>query len=164
MSDASRETAGSSPDIPHVLAPPPLIYLLPLAATLPLGRWVPWPVLPARWPFVLGPLLLIAGCWLLWPSLAAFRAARTNPKPWKPSTTLVITGPYRFTRNPMYLGFTSIYLGIALWANSLWPLLALALVVLPVMHWFVIRREERYLERTFGEPYRAYMETVRRWI
>lgn len=76
----------------------------------------------------------------------------------------MIAGPYRFTRNPMYLGFTCIYLGIALCANSLWPLLALALVVLPLMHWFVIRREERYLERTFGAPYREYRQTVRRWI
>jgi protein-S-isoprenylcysteine O-methyltransferase Ste14 len=64
----------------------------------------------------------------------------------------------------MYLGFTSLYLGIALWANSLWPLIALVLVVLPVMQHLVIKREERYLERIFGEPYRAYMATVRRWI
>jgi protein-S-isoprenylcysteine O-methyltransferase Ste14 len=164
VSNASGGTGGPSRDIPHVIAPPPLIYLLPLAATLPIGRWLPWPVLPGRWPFLLGPLLLLAGCCLLWPSLAAFRAARTNPKPWKPSTTLVIAGPYRFTRNPMYLGFTSLYLGIALWANSLWPLIALVLVVLPVMQHLVIKREERYLERIFGEPYRAYMATVRRWI
>jgi protein-S-isoprenylcysteine O-methyltransferase Ste14 len=147
-----------------VVAPPPLIYLLPLVVALAVGRWQPSPVLPGRWPLLVGPAFLIAGCCLLWPALSAFRKARTNPKPWKPSTTLVTAGPYRFTRNPMYLGFTCIYLGVALWVNSLWPLLALLLVVLPVMQQFVIRREERYLERTFGAPYRAYLETVRRWI
>ncbi len=164
MADAEHARSTPSTDIPHVVAPPPLIYLLPLAVTLAIDHWLPRPVPLGRWPIVLGPSLLVAGCCLLWPSLSAFRKARTNPKPWKPSTTLVIAGPYRFTRNPMHLGFTCIYLGIALCANSLWPLLALALVVLPLMHWFVIRREERYLERTFGAPYREYRQTVRRWI
>lgn len=162
--DDAHVEPGVAADIPHVLAPPPLLYLIPLLATLAIGIWRPWPVLPPPWPFVVGPALVAAGAFLLTPAIGAFRSAKTNPKPWKPTTTLVIAGPYRFTRNPMYLGFTCVYLGIALWANSLWPLPALALVVLPVMQRFVIRREERYLERKFGDPYRAYLRSVRRWF
>ena len=156
-------TASDPADIPHVLAPPPLIYLLPLLVTLAIGSWRPWPVLLSPWPYVVGPALVAAGALLLKPAIDVFRSAKTNPQPWKPTTALVIEGPYRFTRNPMYLGFTCTYLGITFWANSLWPLPAL-LVVLTVMQRYVIQREERYLERKFGEPYRAYMTRVRRWI
>ena len=156
-------TPAEASDIPNVVAPPPLIYLVPLLATLGIGVWRPIPVLPGIWPQLVGPGFLAAGGVLLLPAIRAFKAKRTNPKPWKPSTALVIEGPYRFSRNPMYLGFTLIYLGIALWMNTAWPLPAL-LVVLLVMQRYVIQREERYLERKFGAPYRAYMRSVRRWI
>lgn len=150
-------------DIPHVLAPPPLIFLLPLVATLLVNVWKPWPLLSGIWPHLAGPALIATSLILLLSALRSFRAARTNPKPWKPTTALVIEGPYRITRNPMYVGFTLSYLAIALWVNSAWPLLVLP-VVLPVMQWGVIRREERYLERKFGAAYRDYMRTVRRWL
>ncbi len=162
-SDSDAPARSDAADIAHVLAPPPLIYLFPLVVTLAVGVWQPHPPLSGVWPHLLGPPLLLAGILLLRPALEAFRAARTNPKPWKPTTALVVAGPYRLTRNPMYLGFTAIYLGIALWVNSLWPLLALP-VVLAVMTVFVIKREERYLERKFGEPYREYCGRVRRWL
>jgi len=152
-----------APDIPNVLAPPPLIYLIPLVLTLGIDVLLPFPVLPGRWPHLIGPVLLTVGVVLLLPAIRAFKAKRTNARPWKPSTALVTHGPYRFTRNPMYLGFTLLYLGIALWVNTAWPLPAL-LVVLQVMQHYVILREERYLERTFGEPYREYVGSVRRWI
>ncbi|MFI5210728.1 MAG: methyltransferase family protein, partial [Gemmatimonadales bacterium] len=69
----------------------------------------------------------------------------------------------RFSRNPMYVGMTLLYLGIALWANSLWPLLLLP-AVLVVMRRGVIAREEAYLERRFGDEYRSYRARVRRWL
>ncbi len=150
-------------DIAHVVAPPPLIYLVPLVVALLVHWWWPWRVLPGRWPLVIGPLLIAASLAFVLPAIGAFKRARTNPKPWKPTTALVIEGPYRYTRNPMYAGFTLIFLGITFWVNSGWPLVAL-LVVFPVMQVGVIRREERYLERKFGAPYRKYMQTVRRWI
>ncbi len=80
-----------------------------------------------------------------------------------PSSALVTSGPYRFTRNPMYLGMASLYAGIALAFGLLWSL-ALLLVVLVVIDRGVIAREERYLERRFGDEYRLYKQQVRRWL
>jgi protein-S-isoprenylcysteine O-methyltransferase Ste14 len=97
------------------------------------------------------------------PALIAFHRAGTSAKPWRPATALVLTGPYRFTRNPMYLGFTLLYLGITLWVNSVWPLLILPVVVV-VMDRGVIAREEAYLEARFGEEHRRYKARVRRWV
>ena len=152
-----------SAEIAGVIAPPPLVYLLPLLLSLVVHWRFPSALLPHPWPFVVGPLLLLIGLLLGSPALMAFRRAKTDPQPWRPSTALVIEGPYRFTRNPMYVGFTLIYLGITCWVNSRWPLVALV-IVLPVMHYLVIRREERYMERRFGDAYRAYRRRVRRWI
>jgi len=161
--DGTSAEPGDPNDIPGVLAPPPLIYLIPLVATLGIGFWKPFPLLPGNLPHLFGPGLLIAALLLLLPSNNAFKQKRTNARPWKPSTALVIEGPYRFSRNPMYLGFTLMYLGIALWVNTAWPLPAL-LVVMQVMRHYVIEREERYLKRKFGEPYQQYMASVRRWF
>lgn len=152
---AERHTAG-------VLAPPPLIYLLPLLVGLWLDRR--WPIggLP---PILARPLGALAGLGFLVTitALLAFRRARTRPEPWKPTTALVTDGPYRYTRNPMYLGFACLYLGVALWFGGYWTL-GLLPAVLVVMTVGVIRREERYLERLFGEVYAAYRNRVRRWI
>lgn len=145
-----------------MLAPPPLLYLLGLLLGLILQRWRPVPLLPGTWAALLGPVVFCLGLVAL-PALLAFRRARTRPEPWRPTTALVTTGPYRFTRNPMYLGFTAMYLGIAIWRNALWPLLLLPLILV-VMQVGVIHREEAYLERLFGAEYRAYRQRVRRWI
>ncbi len=83
--------------------------------------------------------------------------------PWRASSALVTSGPYRFTRNPMYLGMASLYAGIALAFGLLWSL-ALLLAVLVVIDRGVIAREERYLERRFGDEYRIYKQQVRRWL
>jgi protein-S-isoprenylcysteine O-methyltransferase Ste14 len=159
MPEADSETA---PDIPGVIAPPPLIFLVPLVLGVAIGRWVPLTVLPRTWAWGVGAVCLaLSG--LVISAVRAFRRAKTRPEPWKPTTALVTDGPYRFTRNPMYLGFALVYVGVTLLVNTLWPLLLLP-VVLTVMHFLVIRREERYLERKFGDDYRAYLRTVRRWI
>lgn len=145
-----------------VIAPPPLIFGVPLLAGLLLGRWLPWPFVPPALARPLGGLLVALGL-LAIPALLAFRRARTHPEPWKPTSALVTTGPYRFSRNPMYLGMTLLYLGLTTWWNVAWPLVALP-VVLGVLHVGVIAREERYLEGLFGDEYRAYRRRVRRWL
>lgn len=91
------------------------------------------------------------------------RRAGTSVNPTQPTTTLILEGPYRFTRNPIYLGMTALYMGIAILANTLWPILLLP-GALFVMTRGVIEREEAYLERKFGEQYVTYKEKVRRWI
>jgi len=145
-----------------VLAPPPLIYLVPLALGLLLHRRYPFEVPGRTVTTVLGLACILAAAIVL-PALLAFRRAATRPEPWRPATALVTEGPYRLSRNPMYLGFTLLYLGIALLAGSLWPLLFLPLVLL-AMHFGVIVREEAYLERRFGDAYREYRRRVNRWL
>jgi protein-S-isoprenylcysteine O-methyltransferase Ste14 len=145
-----------------VIAPPPLIFGVPLVAGLLLDRWHPLPFLaPAIASWIGIPLVLL--CLIGFPAVLAFRRAETSPNPWRPTTALVTSGPYRFTRNPMYLGMALLYLGGICWGNSLWPLFALP-IVLWVMQVGVIAREEAYLESLFGEEYRAYRSRVRRWI
>lgn len=143
--------------------PPPIIYI----AGLLLG-WVaetlwPTPNLP-RIAALIGFLIGLGLFSLLDPAATArFKRANTNFIPWKPSTALVTDGPYRFTRNPMYLGMAALYAGIALGAGLLWAL-ALLPLVLAVIQVAVIGREEKYLEELFGQPYRDYRAKVRRWI
>jgi protein-S-isoprenylcysteine O-methyltransferase Ste14 len=81
----------------------------------------------------------------------------------KPTTTIVRTGPYRFSRNPIYVAFSLFHLGLALWVDSAW-LLATLLGAVALVHGVVIPREERYLERRFGAEYLAYKASVRRWV
>ena len=81
----------------------------------------------------------------------------------EPTTAIVVHGPYRFTRNPMYVSLVGLYAGVTLFVNSAWPLILLPAVVLLVQRQ-VIAREEAYLEAKFGEEYRAYKARVRRWI
>ena len=77
--------------------------------------------------------------------------------------TLVVHGPYQFTRNPMYFGLVCLYLGLALWFGIFWALILLPAVIALVQH-YVVAREEQYLERKFGEEYLRYKASVRRWI
>jgi len=91
------------------------------------------------------------------------KRAGTNIRPDQPTLAVVSDGPFRFTRNPLYLALTGLYVGITLLADALWPLLLLV-PVLVVLQWGVVAREERYLEAKFGEPYRAYKARVRRWV
>lgn len=149
-------------DNPGVRLPPPLIYAGPLASGLLLHHWWPRPALPAMAAGILGPVLILCGFVGL-PAIVAFVRARTNPRPWKPASVLVTSGSYRLTRNPMYLGFTLLYAGASLWINTLWPLLALP-VILFVMTSQVIGREESYLQRRFGDEYTRYKAQVRRWL
>jgi protein-S-isoprenylcysteine O-methyltransferase Ste14 len=126
-----------------------------------------WPVrlwgAPAPAARVLGWSFVAAGVLLPLSAAVLFRRAGTTPNPTRPTTALVVRGPYRFTRNPMYLGLALLYVGGALLVNSLWPLVFLP-GVLVVVQRQVIVREEAYLERTFGEAYRAYRARVRRWF
>ena len=153
----------SKQDTPGVIAPPPLIYLAALVIGLGLGYLAPTPFLPRSLAYGLGAVLILIGAWIIISARRMMQRAGTAIKPTIPTTALVITGPFRFTRNPLYLGVTLFYLGIAVAARSLWAL-ALLLVVLAVMQRGVIDREERYLERKFGADYLRYKERVRRWI
>src|SRR3989442_1330089 len=96
-------------------------------------------------------------------AVVTFRHAGTTPNPFKPTTAFVTHGPYRFTRNPMYVGWVFVYVGAGLLARALWPLVLLPVVIL-LMRRRVIALEEAYLERRFKDEYRAYRARVRRWL
>ena len=149
-------------DIPHVIAPPPLIYAVPLLIGLIVQHFYPKNILPQTWAQVVGPVLVLLGFVAL-PAVLAFRRAGTPPQPWKPVTSFVVSGPYRFTRNPIYVGFTLLYAGISVWVNALWPIVMLP-IALVVMKRGVVDREEAYMMRRFGGEYRSYCARVRRWV
>jgi protein-S-isoprenylcysteine O-methyltransferase Ste14 len=150
-------------DIAGVVAPPPLVFLAGLIVGFALEALLPGVDLPGPVEWGLGSLLVAAGHGLLLTFNASFSRKGTAVEPWKPTTAIVTTGPYRLTRNPAYLGMALSYVGIAVLSSALWVLLPLP-VVLAVIDRGVIAREERYLERKFGEDYLAYKRTVRRWI
>ena len=91
------------------------------------------------------------------------KAAGTNVSPHNPTLAIVKCGPYRFTRNPLYVSLCLLQLGISLRLND-WIALSLTLVLFGMLHYGVVLREEIYLERKFGEEYLAYKRSVRRWI
>ena len=151
------------PDTPGVLAPPPLIYSAVLAVGLLAHTLYLVTFLPNKVTRTLGWPLIGAGLVLGFLGDRAMRNAHTNVSPYRPTTKLVTEGPYRFTRNPLYLSVTLVYGGVAILANALWAALLLP-VVLGVMRYGVIEREERYLEQKFGEEYLRYEAQVGRWI
>jgi protein-S-isoprenylcysteine O-methyltransferase Ste14 len=110
-----------------------------------------------------GAVLAAAALGLATGALGRFRRAGTAVEPWRPSTALVTGGVYRFTRNPIYLALAVLYAGSALALDSV---VALSLLppLLALVQVGVIRREERYLEAKFGDEYRRYKASVRRWV
>lgn len=143
--------------------PPPLIYTVIFLAGLGLHAVAPLPAMPGSLIGIAGMVLTIAGLLLgVW-SIGLFRKEQTSVIPIRPSTTLVIRGPYRWTRNPMYVGLALVYLGVALSIRRVGPLLLFPLLILTVQR-YVIRKEEQYLEHRFGGEFRRYAASVRRWI
>ena len=159
MADDGKNNA----DNPGVIMPPPFIYAGVLAAGLLANRRFRLPFLPRPLARTIGPLLILGGLAAALLGSRELHRAETNVDPYEPATTVVTGGPYRFTRNPIYVGFTLIYLGISALANALLPVLLLP-AVQQLMRRGVIEREERYLERKFGDEYLRYKERVRRWI
>ena len=150
-------------DNPGIRLPPPLIYLVPLFLGLMLDRRRHLPFLPRGMARGLGLALLGGGAVLNAWFLRTIRKADVPIRTDKPVPRLTTEGPFRYSRNPSYLALAMIYAGIASLRNSLWAMLLLA-PALRVMQREVIGREERYLERAFGEEYLAYKGKVRRWV
>jgi protein-S-isoprenylcysteine O-methyltransferase Ste14 len=152
-----------SADHPDIVALPPLLYLAAFLVVL-LLRWIrPWPILPPHLVPWVGIGLLLAGLAIGIPGRLALRSAGTSVKPTQPTTAIVMRGPYRFTRNPLYVGLTCFFVGLTLAFDTGWGFVVLV-PLLVVMHFGVVRREESYLERKFGEEYRQYRGRVRRYL
>jgi protein-S-isoprenylcysteine O-methyltransferase Ste14 len=150
-------------DKPGVAILPPVLYGSAFVLVLVL-QWM-WPLKIVRLPIALclGLVLLSASLALAAWGRRTMHGAGINISPLKPTISLVTSGPFRFTRNPLYVAMTLLFLGLTLLLNSWWGI-ALIIPVIVLLHFGVVRREERYLERKFGEEYRKYRLRVRRYF
>ena len=150
-------------DVAGVVIRPPKLWLLAVLAVL-LNYWIALPFMPADWPneWIGGGLFVFGFLLAIW-AFRQFREFRGDVDTHTPTQFIADTGPFAFSRNPIYLGMLVSIVGVAVGFNTAWVLIAL-LVWYPIMHWGVIAREEAYLERKFGEIYLAYKRRVRRWL
>jgi protein-S-isoprenylcysteine O-methyltransferase Ste14 len=157
-------TLDNRDDGPGVRIPPPLLYISVIVLGILLDVAYPVHFLPSAAAWTIGSLILAVGIALgpVW-GIRTMQRANTTVRPDRPATTLLTDGPFRYSRNPLYLALTLMYTGIAIIANSLWALLLLAPLVL-FMSLFVIRREEAHLRRVFDGEYESYRARVRRWL
>ena len=152
-------------DSADVIARPPVIYIIPIIIAYIINKYifelkilnnkyigdvVGWPL------FIIG--LFLAG----WVSLIFFKE-KEDVRPEKPTTKIIIKGPFKFSRNPIYLGLNLGYIGIALILNNLWMIVFLP-IIFTLLYYGVILKEEEYLEKKFGKKYLDYKKKVRRWI
>ena len=142
---------------------PPSIYTVVFAAGFLLQHFFPMAVLPNAVGRCIALACLLPGTILCVWALVCFRLGRTSPLPIRPSTALVTTGPYRFIRNPMYVGLGFLYVGLALWFQIVWALVLLP-VAIGIIRYRVIAPEEKYLEQKFGTEYLDYKARVPRWF
>jgi len=145
-----------------VLLRPPVVFLYAILLGIALNWAWSLPFRPST-PGWLGPLILLCAAVLFGLAVRAFRAAGTPVRGSEPTTTIVRTGPYRFSRNPIYLSFILLVLGLSVWLNNLWLLIMLVPAVGFVAA-VVIPQEERFLERKFHDQYLNYKAEVRRWL
>lgn len=154
--EAHDEAAGAS-------VPPPLVFFIGFILGSVISYIFPIRIFSVFWLQLLGLGPLVIGVSLLVSAGRAFARHKASFDPWEPTRELVMDGPYRFTRNPIYLSFTLIYLGASLVENSLVTLTILIPATILVDRKQILR-EERYLEKTFGKEYNRYRSKVRRWL
>jgi len=156
LSNRPHDAAGES-------LPPPLVYLVGLVLGVPMGWILPLPFPTGPIGPVIAVSLMAVGILLLATAARTFSRSGTALDPRHPTSKIVQSGPYAFSRNPIYLAFAFVYLGLALVLSSVWAMVFL-LPVLIFIDRNQIPREEAYLERKFGEDYRSYKSRVRRWL
>jgi protein-S-isoprenylcysteine O-methyltransferase Ste14 len=147
-----------------VIIRPPLAWGLAVMAGLAVNWLVPLPFLPVDLPAGwLGAIVFVLALALVAWAIVTITRAGSNVPTNLPTTAIVESGPYRFTRNPIYLGMFLGLIGLAIAFDNLWLLMMLVPFAL-VIHYGVVAREEAYLERKFGDAYRGYGSRVRRWL
>lgn len=163
--DAARQKDSKQPTksgpLPGLLRPP-VIFLIAILLGIWLNRALPLPFVRSNLRSI-GPIGVVGAVLLFLLSYREFRAAGTSVRGSKRSTTIVRTGPYRFSRNPIYVSFILLVLGLSVWLNNLW-LLVMLLPATAFIAAVVIPREERFLDRNFHDQYSRYKEAVRRWL
>lgn len=163
---SSQHSDHEGPPTAGVLAPPPLflIAVIGLAEALRWWRPIPTPGGAAElWRLTLAAVLFVTAMLLGISAVVSLHRAQTPVEPWKATRRIVRSGVFGLSRNPIYVAFLAVQLAYA-WARpNSWGILLVPLTV-ALLHWAVIAREERYLERKFGDEYRAYRRRVRRWL
>ena len=151
---------------PHragVIFPPPVLVLLALVAAIALHHFWPLPIAPRALAVALGAAFGVFAIGIgAWGRITLVKGG-TNVNPYKPTTSIISGGPYRFTRNPLYVGIQSLLIGLSLLAGTWWGPVLLVPAFL-VLHYGVVLREEAYLERKFGQDYLSYKSKVRSWL
>lgn len=150
-------------DRPDVVVFPPLLLGGAMVLGFVLDRLHPMPLLPPVAARSIGVILFALSGALGYRAQSALRRVGTNISPSQPTLALATDGPYRRTRNPLYLAGLGVFLGVACFVNGLAPFVLFA-PLFALLHWGVVRREEQYLDAKFGEAYRAYRSRVRRWL
>jgi protein-S-isoprenylcysteine O-methyltransferase Ste14 len=140
----------------------PIEAIRPFSVGIAMNKVRPLPFRPST-VAMLGPLATVCAVLLFLLSYREFRRAGTPVRGSERSTTIVRTGPYRFSRNPIYLSFILLVLGLSVWLNDLWLLVTLIPAV-GIIAMVVIPREEGFLERNFNDQYSSYKAQVRRWL
>jgi protein-S-isoprenylcysteine O-methyltransferase Ste14 len=158
VSEAGDEDRGAD-----IRIAPPIIFGGALALGLALGNVPQSATYGTRVRRLLGTISIAVGVVAGASALIEMRKVGSDPNPFEPTTALATRGAFRFTRNPAYFGATSIYIGVALIARSIPAFVALP-VALAMVDRFVVDKEERYLERRFGDTYRTYRDGVPRWF
>jgi protein-S-isoprenylcysteine O-methyltransferase Ste14 len=153
----------SQNDHAHIVINPFLIYItLGLCAVI-LQRFLSLPFVEQSDARIAGLIIMIINMPIGLTALRNMFAAKTSPNPHRPTTSLIFSGPYRFTRNPMYIGLTLLYAGLMTFLQLPWGLVLLPIVIWLITIWVIVP-EEKYLEQKFGTEYLNYKSTVRRWI
>ena len=161
----ANETVQSRQGGARVRFPPPFVFL----GVLLVGVLLHAVVVPLRFPMprsirlAAGAVLVGAAIVLFASTLRLFRATGQHTRPWLPTPSLIIEGPYRFSRNPIYLAMTLAQMGLGLLLDNVW-VFVLSAASLALVHFIAVRPEESYLLDRFGEPYRRYLASVRRYL
>jgi len=150
-------------DSAQVKVPPPLILLLHLIIATVVNYFIPISIVSNQLRVILASTTFFLGVGVMVYCAMIFKHKETNIEPWKQTNTIIVTGIYKFSRNPIYLSFLIIALGYGFALNSAWPIISLISFV-PILQKYVIGKEEKYLESKFGESYRIYKTNTRRWI
>ncbi len=148
---------------PGVKFPPPLVFLIGLLLGWGLQWAVPVPLAYSALLYGVGVVLVLSGLCLVLVSAWQFKRAQTHIEPWKPTSAIVSSGVFAYSRNPIYIAFSMVALGLGAVFHNVWMMLSFV-PSLSIVFFVAVRKEERYLEAKFGDAYLQYKASVRRWL
>ena len=165
MNKLKNKSMSAKKDHPGVYPPPPLFYVLIFLSSILLQNQFPFSIalFDTTLFLILGVVFISMGIIILLPALIKFFKTKNTLITIKPANSLQTLGIYSISRNPMYIGLLSIYIGIAFFKGNYWTFMLIPIMIF-VVTYFVILKEEKYLDRAFGVDYKAYRQKVRRWI